>query len=205
MMSFCIFGSFCHPSIKFDHALLSYTIHPSFCHQVVHHSVMMDDGFTVWMGHALAHRMTSSRNAKCVHPMNFGRQSVHQSSSGARSGRPMPLYLAELWASLWAAIIFIHLAAWFSAFIQNLSSLVLLIGTYCCTPCWLIKQLDYLGFILAGVTMLVLGSVLVAELGTDVTTWMSIVQMMTPKRWRLACSSPWATSVPWCSLTPRRE
>ena len=30
-----------------------------------------------------------------------------------------------------------------------------------------------------------MGSVLVAELGTDVITWMSTVQMITPKRWTL--------------------
>lgn len=34
--------------------------------------------------------------------------------------------------------------------------------------------------------MFVLGTVLVAELGTDITTWITTLQMMTPKRWTLA-------------------
>lgn len=39
---------------------------------------------------------------------------------------------------------------------------------------------------LAGVTLVVLGAVLVAELGVDVTTWATTLKEMTAKKWTVA-------------------
>lgn len=46
--------------------------------------------------------------------------------------------------------------------------------------------MDCLTWILAGVFVFILGSVLVTELGTDFSTWITTLNGMTPKKWTIA-------------------